>query len=362
MVELPLSGEYLKLNMERTNLALAIQHVLIQTGNAILPGIGVLRLKYHPARLSRREGMIYPPSEVPEFEVLDDLPEPEPGLIREYLLAEQEADEAIGVARLKRVLADLRESLDRDQSVELPEVGEFYKEAGRIDFRPGSFNYYLEVFGLGPVQARPVMRRTPEQAARLAQESRATRLPETKTVAQVNKRKDRWVLPALATVLVLALAGCIWLILAPPSLPTGVSQAGLDQGPESVVSDEDMPRTSDPGDLTEQILGEDPDTVQQAVEDIAPTAPHGMRSNEDESTPRFAQNQVRIVAGHFANPENVAGLIDRLKEMGFNAQSEPGKGGLTRVFVLVAPDTSDAMEILARIQKDVEPTAWILTQ
>lgn len=347
--------------MERTNLALAIQHVLIQTGNALIPGIGVLRLKYHPGRLSRREGMIYPPAEVPEFEVLDDFPEPEPGLIREYLLAEQEADEAIGAARLKRVLVDLRESLDRDESVELPEVGEFYKEAGRIDFRPGSFNYYLEVFGLGPVQARPVMRRTPEQAARLAQESRAARLPETKTVTQV-KRKDRWVLPGLAAILVLALAGCIWLILAPPSLPTGVSQAGLDQGTETDVSDEDMPRTSDPGDLTEQILGEDPDTVQQVVEDIEPTAPHLTPSNEDASTPLFAQDQVRIVAGHFANPENVAGLINRLKDMGFNAQSEPGKGGLTRVFVLVDPATSDPAEILARIQKDVEPTAWILTQ
>lgn len=343
--------------MERTNLALAIQHVLIQTGNAVLPGIGVLRLMYHPARLNRQEGKIYPPSEIPEFEVLEDLSEPEPGLLHEFLQTLDETDETIGMSRLQQVFSDIKAALGRGEEVELPEVGDFFVEDGQIRFRPGPFNYYLEVFGLGPVQARPVMRRTPEQAARIAQESRAKLLLDAKAPIR-SRRKDRYVLSSLAAVLILALAGCIWLILTQPSAPADPALSATAQDAGLEMPDEDTPRT-DPGDLTDQLLGQDPDTVTQPREAERMGGSALVQPEEEVADVSSTVGQVRIITGHFANPDNVEGLMNRLERMNLRAFSEPGKGGLIRVFVLVDPGSSDPANVLALIRKEVEPTAWI---
>ncbi len=339
--------------MEFKNLALAIQQHLLRSGRAILPGMGVLQLHYNPARLHRQEGRIVPPSELPEFEPLaeDVIHDLDNELLAFYQKVSGIQQEDLARKDLQKQFQLVKEALEDSQAVSLPEVGTFQQvKDGGLAFEPSTFNYYLEVYGLGAVSARPVLRRTPEEAARVAQEERST-VTVRPQVKPARSWKDKLFLPGLAALLILSIAGCLWLIFSPEENPALQEASALD--PSGMAVPEEGFADSSPGDVTEDLL-EDPevelpeaDTL--VLEDEAPIEPP-------------VPSGVRIAVGHFGNAENVTGVIERLEKAGFTPGSEPTRGSLTRVFITVDPRVQSPADALAVIKRDFEPTAWILNQ
>lgn len=337
--------------MEFKNLALAIQQLLLRSGHTVLPGMGVLQLHYRPARLHRQEGRMVPPSEIPEFEPVseDTLSSPDRALLADYQKVSGIPQEDLARKDLLEQFRLVKEALDEGQTVFLPEVGTFQSGKEGLTFEPDSFNYYLEVFGLGAVTARPVLRRTPEEAARVAQEERSKILVRPQVVAQ-RTWKDRLFLPGLAALLILSIAGCIWLIFSPDQDPALQESVMVD--PSMMPEQEEDSATPSPGDVTEDFL-EDPEAEMPLSEPLD--------SDEDRATTPLPEiSGVRIAVGHFGNPENVAGIMERLTKAGFVPGSEPARGSLTRVFITVDPRVQSPQEALAVIKRDFEPTAWIL--
>lgn len=347
--------------MEFINLALTIQQNLLRRGRTVLPGLGVFHLVYKPAKLQRQEGVVLPPVEEPTFELQDSqgAVEFDPELINDFREASGIPQEDLARNGLKEQILIVKDMLSDGESVHLPDVGRLtLSKAGEAVFHPDDFNYYLEVYGLGSVTARPVLRRTPEEAARVAQEGRAKIIVKP-PAKPVRTWKDRLFLPGLAALLILSLAGCLWLIFTPdPSSSTSITAP---MAMEDADYDEANPGTT-PGDVTEDILG-DPDIETEPTEPEAEAViPEERVPEEPVQKPEQSKSVVRIAVGHFGQAGNATLLIERLSKAGLSAVSEPAREGLTRVVVEVDPTARNPREVLALLQKDYEPTAWIVSQ
>ncbi len=294
-----------------------------------------------------------PPAERPQFEPLTEeaFSDPDQAFLEDYQQVSGIQQEDLARKDLLKQLRLVEEALSGDQPVFLPEVGTFQRgKDDQLTFEPAAFNYYLDVYGLGPVTARPVLRRTPEEAARVAQEERS-RVIVRPQVKMLRSWKDRLFLPGLATLLILSIAGCLWLIFSPGEDPGGpLTEVTI---PENEISPDDAYSTTTPGDITEDLL-EDQE-VAHLESDTAQTV-----EEEERYSPPPAAAGVRIAVGHFGNPENVVAILDRLRDAGFTPGSEPARGSLTRVFITVNPDVQSPREALTIIQREFEPTAWIL--
>lgn len=342
--------------MEFINLALTIQQNLLRRGRTVLPGLGVFHLAYKPAKLQRQEGVVLPPAEYPVFELQDGLGAVafDPELIHDFREVSGIQQEDLARNRLKEQILIVQNMLAEGESVHLPDVGTLtWNKEGEATFLPDDFNYYLEVYGLGPVTARPVLRRTPEEAARVAQEGRA------KVVVKPSGKpartwKDRLFFPGLAALLIFSLAGCLWLIFAPDT------HLSFPDTPSSTLDDagfEADNQTTSPGDVTADMLG-DPDMETEPTEPVA----ESVIPEEPVQKSEQPKSVVRIAVGHFGQASNATQLIERLNRAGLSAMSEQAREGLTRVVVEVDPASRNPGEVLALLQREYEPTAWIISQ
>lgn len=335
-------------------LSRAIRDTLLAHGEVGLPGLGVLRLVYQPARLSRIESLLYPPSRSPEFEPGDvGLPKADP-LEYHYSLAagdEAEFGALTAVDELQRVVG----LVENGEVVELPEVGNFFLDARNApEFVASAFNYDLEMFGLGPVQARPVQRLSAAEAASKAMEARG-HVPGKPVVMVRKKSKDTWRLPVLAGVLLLVLGSSLWLLLGPPitgPAESAVTPAQMDtmgeNGPTGYVSADSVLAGTDVIDTTGQEPAEE--------EEVPPTEISAGSAQQAPSGSILAE----VVVGHFKDEGNVNGAIDRLAELGLKGERRPGSKGLTRVSVSVHSGGQSPEEVLAIVRTHFDPRAWIL--
>lgn len=335
-------------------LSRAIRDTLLEHGEVGLPGLGTLRLEYRPARLSRIESLIYPPSRVPVFEPGDvGLPQADP-LEFQYGLAAGDSAEfgaSTAVDELQRVVG----LVENGEVVELPDVGNFHLDARNApDFTASAFNYDLEMYGLGPVQARLVQRRSSAEAAALAMEAR-DHVPG-KPVVMARKKPASWRLPLLAVVLLLLLGSSLWLLLGPPIIPpaesgvTAMKQDTLGEAaPEGYVSEDSVLAGSD-------II----DTTGQEVADEEGGVPREPAGAQDPGMVDQGAVLAEVVVGHFRDAGNVQGAVERLEKLGLEGLSRPGPQGLTRVLVPVHRGGQSAQEVLAIVRTHFDPRAWIL--
>lgn len=335
-------------------LALAIRNTLIEQGEVELPGIGKLTLDYFPARLSRIESTIYPPSKKVSFkkngaEYLDN-----EKLGLHYATALTTLPDQQGRS-LEADLNGLASLVLNGESVELHEVGQFFSnEKSELDFIASGFNYHLDAFGLGPISARPLQRRTAAQAASEAIAASGLTVPKKASNPKI-PLKDRLFLPVLAGVFLLAIGVSIWLLIGPdPSPSTPATSEIVETEPadiETYSDEEDLRNGSDiiETDTLEQNLAEE--------EIIVPSPPAEKVSKSDVDKSPDNSNMVTIVVGHFGDKGNVDRVQKRLAKLGLEHSTKPSKN-LTRVMVHVKENASN--EILALIRRDFDKGAWIL--
>ncbi|MBP6183322.1 MAG: hypothetical protein KA479_00175 [Saprospiraceae bacterium] len=335
-------------------LALAIRNTLIDQGVVELPGIGKFTLNYFPARLSRIESTLYPPSKKVSFQKggAEHLDLHKLGL--HYANALSTLSDQQGRS-LESDLNGLASLVLNGESVELHDVGQFFNnEKSELDFVASGFNYHLDVYGLGPINARPLQRRTAAQAASEAIAASGLTVPK-KNIPSAAPLKDRLFLPVLAGVFLLAIGVSIWLLIGPdPSPTTPVTSERLEPqtaDTESYSDEEALRNGSDvvDSDTLDQISNEEEMIISSPAEVDSPIP--GVEQSLDPL------NIVTIVVGHFGDEDNVKRVRERLTILGLENSTKPSKN-LTRVMVHVKENTSN--EILALIRREFDKGAWIL--
>jgi hypothetical protein len=327
-------------------LARAIRHTLLEEGEVRLPRLGRLELVYQPARLDRQAARIRPPAQTPVFHPDPDLILEPSTLTASWQRFAAESEASAGLSAETELFA-MASQIGLGEEVELPDVGLFRPDKrGGLLFIPSDFNYHLDVYGLSDVPARPLQRRSAAQAAAEALAARDV-LPRRPADAGMRRPADRWFLPVMSGLLLLAIGISLWLLLRPaaPDLPPLlVAEDQDDAGGPAYRDEENLRESSDIIDLSaidDQEMEED---EEPAAETPAPV-PDPAR-------------EVTIVVGHFGDPANAERVLERLTAMGLQGESLPRRE-LTRVIVRVNEALDDPHSVLEQVRQNFDKGAWI---
>lgn len=331
-------------------LAQAIRHTLLEQGAVTLPRLGRLTLAYQPARLDRLSAMIHPPRREPVFHPDPDADGEEQALILAWKRFGAESAALSGL-NAETELHALGSQVALGETTELPDVGRFIPQPGGPPrFEPAEFNYHLDVYGLGPVPAHPLRRRSAAEAATEALAAREA-LPRRSTPREEPRPARRWVLLLMSAVLLLTIGAALWLIFRPtqPALPPLLVEQEESADPNPGYVDEGTLRYG--SDIVDTDSLADPEQEEEAEpEEALPEA---------APPPVDPANDILIVVGHFGDPANAGRVLQRLEELGLRGEATPRRE-FTRVTVRVNPARQDPQDVLATVRQQFDKGAWIL--
>ncbi|MCO6484202.1 MAG: SPOR domain-containing protein [Saprospiraceae bacterium] len=339
-----------------SELALAVRDVLLSEGEVSLPGIGILRTESYPARLDRVGARIFPPGKKPVFFPDAGTRKVTPGLETRFrqLVPEEQRD------ALTRLCRQMVAEGKAGRTVLLEAVGEWRWHGGPApEFTPAEFNYDLDMYGLSPVSASPVLRRSAAEAAQEARQEREGRRLAP-ALPPVYRARDRYFLPLATGALLLALGLSLWLVFrqepatmdvasipaTDPEDETSLPPAAIDENRLRMQPDVII----DP-DLTDPEPEEEIAADMEEESAVAPEAPKG----------GVSPSGTYIVVGHFGDPANARRVLEKLEELGWQGESLP-RGKLTRVIVHVDENRLSAEEVLGEVRRIFDPGAWIVRE
>jgi len=177
----------------------ALYRYLIKHRKIVLPGIGVLALKIHPAEAEVADHSFLPPKYYFQFEKSDNIPSEKlfSWLASNFSVTEQEA-----VIRFNEFLFDLTRQLKEGKQVHWNGVGTLHKEfSGEINFNSEekNFPWYNDVV------ARKVTRENAEHTVLVGEkEKTSTEMMEILYDSGARSRSHWWIWP-LAIILAIVI-------------------------------------------------------------------------------------------------------------------------------------------------------------
>ncbi|MCB0794049.1 MAG: SPOR domain-containing protein [Flavobacteriales bacterium] len=331
----------------------------------IVPHFGGFLTHYRTARLDESRQLVHPPSKDVSFNQQ---------LIRnDGLLADRVAkragvpfDEA--VRRIGAEVDSWQSRLGREGRLELARLGTFFTDhEANLQFEPDRrVNYLRESYGLRPVAAVPVQRRSMS----LPPVAPSANIPMEE--ASKEDRRRMW-LPAAAILSGVVFMAALWALM--PLTNKEASWSGLlplvpaaegrftprTEFPALIEEEEEGPWTAPDGHgVRELAITGEPERL--VAVDLGPAL--SVEAVPDSTHVAVAKVVFRyhVVGGCFSVSENAARFVDGLKAKGFAAHQIDLHRGLHRVAYGSYPDRVMALEALAAIRKSEAPEAWLLVK
>lgn len=386
----------LLINLKKKNMQVDvgahIAELLFENDVVHIPGLGGFVSQYKPAGVDQILGKMLPPSKQITF---DENLQVDDGLLTEALRQRYNLSlmDASGV--VERYVKQVQDSLERKEIVLIPKVGRLYRDfENLIKYLPDTTNFNTEAFGLPEVHAYPVAREEPAAAAK-------TTTAKTSAIKEVWwSTAYNWLLQNLTLVGVMV-AILLTVILILRFLPNASSNTDLvEQTPkvnivppdtEDTPVDDDVPLdypADNTADLetkpktettttttTNESIQDAPQsnsdlgntTKQKSEPKIDPKIKPAPIKNQPPAPPvidepRVAPGQkVGVIAiGLFKDQANVAKLLQRINEAGYEPYTQKSAAG-TRVGIQFAYDRPGEVDTkLAQIRKKFEPGAFVL--
>lgn len=300
-----------------------ISDMLAKHDAVVIPGFGGFITKYKSARIDDAAGHIHPPAKYIAFNQQLDIHD---NTFARYLDEETSAHYSPRLFDL--FIAQLKSDLSSNQVIVIPKVGRLYQDfEGQTYFMPDLQNLNNDAFGLPKLDfAKGEWVKSP-------------------MIQAATKMKDDGLRKALSSAAtVLMLFAMVWLV-------SGTLGSG------------------DNGGMTEMSVITTPTEVEKPKAKIEPTpieTEQEIVSEERiavapvEETTSVSTSSAIIVVGAFGSPANAEKMINRIKELGFDAyRDQPSK--LHRVGLAVDYNSEEELDtILSSVQKNITSKAWIL--
>ena len=127
-----------------------IAEVLYERDTVTLPGLGAFATNYKVARLDRAAGKWLPPAKELQF---DKDQSNNDGVLVRYIKEKHNLSYADAQDVVVEYVDDLKEAIEKEEIVALPNVGRIYKDYTKnLVFLPDKENFAKATFGLPPVQ------------------------------------------------------------------------------------------------------------------------------------------------------------------------------------------------------------------
>lgn len=352
-----------------------LQSLLFLQGEVALADIGHWKVVEQPAVLQRVAGSVLPKRGELTFEA-SEKQSTSPALLQ-HLQKAWQSDQSSTTIQLEQELEKLRSSLNEKPKVLLPGMGWLSRKEGHLRFQSSNNNFLLQSFGLGPVDAYPVIPKQ-EKAAPVSAATTATATPS---------RRLWW----LGLVAILLLLPVIWFIWKTPNdlsleateeTPTEPAPAyqsgGLKTPTQSAYIEPNKPKNpeqnqtatpaaeqSSPSPLTEQPREEAASTEVPAAETTeTPTPaettapPAEETTTETASTISRAEADYFIILGSFVNAKNVSDYRKEVEQAGYNSITQEAEGAV-RVGIPVKGSEAEANEVLKKVKASLNRDAWL---
>lgn len=324
---------------QQVDVAEGIAELLMEQGQAVLPGLGKFVGTYEPARADQLLGLVEPPSLQVKFYAsnTDEDESLAAWICSKYKVTSVEASQL-----LEEFTRRTKTLLQKKELVSIPKVGRLRLDfEGNLQFLSDTDNLNLDAFGLPTFHAFPIKRSTPAPAVPPASEAvAATPSPEgtNKVLYGKGRLNAGWLLG------VGILAGTILVyILLRPKIGAFVSESIIRKEKQS----SDVLSKSATVPIKRSSNMQEMDTTQLDTPAIT-------------QVPVATQRTCIIGLGVFREQRNIDKLINKIQAAGYVSYTEQ-VGTLTRVGIQFTYTHEDEVaEKLALIQGKLEPAAVIL--
>ncbi len=355
----------------------ALADLLARDTRATLPGLGQFYLQLLPAQTDRVAGQVSPPAKRVHFNsnlVLDD------GRLADRLADLTSISAQAARSEIALYVNDIRAATERGDMVELDGLGRLHRDSrNHLKLLAADTNFDRKSFGLPKVDADIIIRSerrpsevplTPKAAtpapprytppAKAAATVRTSAAPPPAAGQPIGTAVKTSPAGAWLTRNIWYLAGGLLLLL----LIGGIAciNSGGEDDSDPIAATQPGERTEVPQDRlnvppsTDPVLEEQPER-----NDFSPASPAPAAPETAPAAPAAARHTAVIAVGMFGNEANVNKLTKRLKSKGFDPVTQP-EGNLTRVGVsVVYTQPSELDETLAKVKRNVEKTAFVLT-
>ena len=354
-----------------------ILDLLQQVPSVFVPGLGRFDAIFHPAVIDMDQARIHPPRMEATF---SHEGQDETFLLPAYMKYVSGIDKDTALGFVHEFVTNIHDRLEQDEPYEVDKFGVFSKSSsGVIHFTPDwdAFNLSfrgletMDLQALSPDSRSEISKPQGESLADvpLLVEDRSTDVtpsesswvtdrepetPETEIVPQpvsdnvISDSTSRlwWMILATALLLITVLCAYLaWDILSNRDTInqyTAITNESLsNSSPDVIITD-----------TLEFIEEEIPPTDTQPNE-LPPAEPIAESVTEPADTP-----MCHVVVGAFTNPDNVARMEGRLKEMGYSSELIGG-GALTRVAIRTSCEKDSLQKTLKDARASINPEAWI---
>ncbi len=336
----------------------------------IVPQWGGFLTHYRSAKLDEARRIVHPPGKDVSFNknlIRSD------GLLADHVAKREGRSFKEAQDVIEEAVKQWRDELKLHGRLEMPHIGIFYHDAEKnLQFDPDrSTNFLKDAYGLAPVTALPVEKRTP--IVRVLPQPAATG-------AAVVERRTGAIWAAAAAAAVLFGAGAFWAYNAGAG-PQG-QWSGFDPfGPaveRTYTPSDGVPaalHTVAPLRLPDGLLGVK-EIELPAGKDMhitvdlgspeppvpAPAVSTRVTVSGKAATAKAARGRFHVIGGCFAQEENAERFLQELRGKGFDAQRLSRHGELHPVAFGSFSSREEALQAMAHVKENGPYSAWLLVR
>ncbi len=314
--------------------------LLFEHDCVILPGFGGFVLNYREAIVDFRNQKLSPPSRVVAFNQNLNTND---GLLANYVARTENIGYAEASEKINKYISHIRQQLDIANNVSVQGIGYFTISNAVLEFHPDlQQNFLRDAYGLAEFHF-PLLKSVKPQEV-IEQSAK-----EVGAVAySVKHRKPGWAVAITTTAAAIVL---LVLFISNNNFMKGI-QHHSEMNPVHIPQKITLPTVvpNNAGNETTpdntEIVPEQPNQETVETSDDAVVAIHG---------------SVHVIAGSFSNRENADALVQRLRDMGFEAVILPSNDAWHRVSVQSFARKEDAYAALTALRERTDNAAlWVM--
>ena len=353
-----------------------IEKCLLVKGRVILPHWGILTIHRTSASMDKNEGWMYPPAEDISFIEVPQLGSEE----LESELSQFVFSQPVDAAKLASEIADFASVKKEEGTWSLGSLGQFEVDSQGVRWDSAPASNWSLLADLPDIRLpHPRVSTGSKQKTQAAASSsvEATDV-DSRPAGNEDTTSSRSLFIVLILVLVLALVMVLGsLMYWGPLTNSSTTKADYPMQKERMnVHPEELSsavkRTSDAQSMDEEdtpfelehrvsiIESNTSNSSPNPTESRAQELPKEKEANSDLSEAKKNTDCI-IIVGAFSNQRNIQQMKEQLSDKGYHLYSA-SSGSLTRVGVQAPCPSSEILQELRTIRREIEPTAWILNE
>lgn len=343
------------------NLPSVIKEIVLTTGSLVVPGLGRLYTKHHPAQMDKRRNVLIPPTYDIQF---DERDVPDDGKLAAYLQSRYGFNETTALQTISNYVKSLKDVLSEKTSASIEGIGKLEVRENQLAFQSHATSHPLTDL-LPSIEIPESLKKVPPGTKKV--------IPEPVPVTDYKPTKRKLLVPVAVVIIIASLAAVLYFtdigdaILRRVAVQSTENAASFDDNNkimfgkppggrdslQEVISRKLDEKTSQRNALSytepETEQGTKPDNQQQQETVIA-----------DEPGAESPAGPYHIIAGSFHVPGNAEKFKSRLEKQGFHPVILPHVNTYHMVSLGSYQSLGAAKKALEEFVSKLDTRLWIL--